>query len=678
MMIDISVVSLAHRAGLCVVPPAQDGTKRPFIPSGGGWKHYQQQRPTPALLKQWYDPSNGLTGMGLVCGKVSGNLEALDFDTREAWDEFCQMAEYCGIAPLVDRIWAGYGEMSPRGAHLIYRCSEIAGNMKLARQADGKKAIIETRGEGGYIIVAPSNGSVHPSGDEYRCVSGSITTIVEISPIERKDLIELAKTMTRFVRAESTQVESASTCAAGRPGEDFNARASWSDVLEPHGWHKVFQRGDTTYWRRPQKYEGVSATTGYAGSDYLYVFTTSTALESERGYTKFGAYALLNHNADFRAATKALAAQGYGEPIRKAENDQVVFGKAAAANPATPEVVESVSNEFISLADFIATPPASTYLIKRVLPARGLGQVFGSSNVGKSFLLIDMACHIAAGMDWRGYKTKPCTVLYIAAEGLAGLAGRMKAWTQRHGVLPDRLFIRPFPVGLTSEGAAAALAVRIANLPELPRLIILDTLAANFGPGNENDAKDMGIALDGLRALGGQWLVLCAHHSGHADKTRSRGHSSLYAALDVELQVSREDPLGPIEVKHTKCRDMDRMDPLFFNLEAESLPWADEDGEPVNSAVLVPAAQPDVVEEGGRESMPPLGGKQAQAIRLLKDMYSTHAANVGSDGVARVRLRDWYESMDFEPHRGHRSRIKGDLERRGLIKQVDCYVYLVD
>lgn len=673
-MIDISVVSLAHRSGLCVVPPAQDGTKRPFIPSGGGWKHYQQQRPTPALLKQWYDPSNGLTGLGLVCGKVSGNLEALDFDTREAWDEFCQMAEHCGIAPLVDRIWAGYGEMSPRGAHLIYRCSEIAGNMKLARQADGKKAIIETRGEGGYIIVAPSNGSVHPSGGEYRCVSGSIATIVEISPIERKDLIELAKTMTRFVRAESTQVESASTGAVGRPGEDFNARASWSDVLEPHGWRKVFQRGDTTYWRRPQKTEGVSATTGYAGSDYLYVFTTSTALESERGYTKFGAYALLNHNADFRAATKALAAQGYGEPIRKAETDQVVFGKASAAKPATPEVVESASNEFISLADFIATPPASTYLIKRVLPARGLGQVFGSSNVGKSFLLIDMACHIAAGMDWRGYKTKPCTVLYIAAEGLAGLAGRMKAWTQRHGVLPDRLFIRPFPVGLTSEGAAAALAVRIANLPELPRLIILDTLAANFGPGNENDAQDMALALDGLRALGGQWLVLCAHHSGHADKTRSRGHSSLYAALDVELQVSRDDPLGPIEVKHTKCRDMDRMDPLYFNLEAESLPWADEDGEPVNSAVLVPAARPDAYEEGGRESAP-LGGKQALALQLLKDMYSTHAANTPG-GVARVLMRDWYEAMDFEPDRSNRSKIRSALERRKFIRQENSYVYL--
>ncbi len=676
MMIPFSIVKQAHDAGLSIVPPAQDGSKRPMIHGGGGWKIYQQQRAGVALLKQWYDEKNNLTGLGLVCGKVSGGIECLDFDTRDAWDEFWQMAEYCGVAPLLGRVWAGYGELSPRGAHLIYRCSEIAGNTKLARNTDGK-AFIETRGEGGFVIIAPSNGTVHPTGGEYRRVSGAIATIVTITPEERKDLWELAKSMSLFVPPASTATESESVAGAGngKPGDDFNRRARWGDVLEPHGWKKILTRGDTTYWRRPEKNEGISATTGYAGTDYLYVFTTSTGFDSERGYSKFSAYALLNHRGDFKAATRELGKHGYGEGPRKATPVPLINEPAADA----PEKqVESASAEFIALADFIAAPPVSTYLIKRVLPAQGLGQVFGSSNVGKSFFLIDMACHIAAGMDWCGHKTRRCTVLYIAAEGLAGLAGRMKAWTQRHGVLPDRLFIRPFPVGLTSEGAAAALAGRLTALPELPRLIILDTLAANFGPGNENDAKDMGIALDGLRALGGKWLVLCAHHSGHSDKTRSRGHSSLYAALDVELQVNRPDPRGPIEVTHTKCRDMDRMEPLFFNLDREDLPWADEDGEPVNSAVLVPAARPDAYEEGGREAMAPLGGKQAQALQLLRDMYATQTANVGPGGVARVRLRDWYEAMSFETHRAHRSRIRADLERRGLINSVDSFVYLVE
>jgi RecA-family ATPase len=160
----------------------------------------------------------------------------------------------------------------------------------------------------------------------------------------------------------------------------------------------------------------------------------------------------------------------------------------------TPPPQEAAKPEFVPLADFIAGPSSSSYLIKHVLPAVGLGQVFGSSNVGKSFLLIDLAMHLASGRAWRGQRTKKIPVLYIAADGMAGLAGRMKAWTQRYGWIPDRLYVRPYSVQLTVQGAALALAERIQSLPEKPRLIILDTLAANFGPGDENSAQDMARA----------------------------------------------------------------------------------------------------------------------------------------------------------------------------------------
>lgn len=327
--------------------------------------------------------------------------------------------------------------------------------------------------------------------------------------------------------------------------------------------------------------------------------------------------------------------------------------------------------EFISLADFISAPPKSSYLIKKILPATGMGQVFGSSNVGKSFLLIDLAMHLAAGRSWCGHKSKKICVLYIAAEGLNGLAGRMKAWTQRYGYVPDRLFIRPFSVQLTVKGAAAALAERIKSIPYTPELIILDTLAANFGPGDENSAEDMAMAMNGMRQLAGPWFSLCVHHSGHGDKTRSRGHSSLYAAMDLEIQVTRDDPQGPIKVAHTKCRDMERMDPLFFNLESESLPWADEDGEPINSAVLVPAEGYEEPEKG-----PSLSGKQAQALQLLKDMYAQQQGNLGADGVARVTLRDWYSAMNFETDKGHRSRLRAALESKKFIYCDNGFVYV--
>jgi len=332
---------------------------------------------------------------------------------------------------------------------------------------------------------------------------------------------------------------------------------------------------------------------------------------------------------------------------------------------------ESAPPEFISLAEFIAGPPTTSYLIKSILPATGLGQVFGSSNVGKSFLLIDLAMHLASGKPWRGLKTKKIPVLYIAAEGMAGLSARMKAWTLRYGCVPDLFFVRPYSAQLTAPEAAMALAERIRSLPYPPQFIVLDTLAANFGPGDENSAEDMAAAMNGLRMLAGRWFALCAHHSGHGDKTRSRGHSSLYAALDVEMQVERPDPQGPIKVAHTKCRDMERMEPFFFNLEPMALPWADEDGEPINSAVLVPAEGYETLEKS-----PALSGKQAQALQLLRDLYADHQAKLGEGGVPRVTQKEWIDAMDFERVRDHRYRLSRALETKQFIYKENSFVYL--
>ena len=346
--------------------------------------------------------------------------------------------------------------------------------------------------------------------------------------------------------------------------------------------------------------------------------------------------------------------------------DPPPHAKEAPSSPADP-----AHQEFIPLSAFIAGPPKSSYLIKSILPATGLGQVFGSSNVGKSFLLIDLAMHMASGKPWRGLRTKKVPVLYIVAEGMAGLSARMKAWTLRYDVIPDLLFVRPYSAQLTVQGAAVALAERIQSLAYPPRFIILDTLAANFGPGDENSAEDMSSAMNGLRALAGDWLALCAHHSGHSDKTRSRGHSSLYAALDVEIQVERPDPKGPIKVAHTKCRDMERMEPCFFNLEPIALPWADEDGEPINSAVLVPADGYEEPEKG-----PVLSGKQAQAMQLLRNLYAEHRTKVGDDGIPRVTKSEWIGGMDFEPVRNHRYRLSKALEDKKFTREENGFVYI--
>src|SRR4029450_11363994 len=153
------------------------------------------------------------------------------------------------------------------------------------------ETLIETRGEGGFCIIAPSGRSVHPSGKPYVLVNGSFATIATITPEERQDLFSLARTFNEVITTqhENTSQTHERTAGGTRPGDLFNACATWEEILEPHGWVKVFERNGETYWRRPEKARGVSATTNYADSGLLYVFSTSTAFDSERGYAKFSA-----------------------------------------------------------------------------------------------------------------------------------------------------------------------------------------------------------------------------------------------------------------------------------------------------------------------------------------------------------------------------------------------------
>lgn len=295
----------AHDAGICVVPPAEDGTKRPIT----AWAAFQRQRPGPERLAAWYREEDR-SGIGFVCGKVSGNLEVLEFDDHATYEAFTAAACQVGLGPVVERIEAGYASASPGGGiHWLYRCSEISKNTKLARRPrmGTINVLIETRGEGGYTIEPPTNGRVHPSGGTYRQIRGGITTIATITPAERNDVFALARSFDEMpIDPPRQQPHPTTSGGRTRPGDLFNQQTTWRELLGQHGWRTVYERNPTTYWRRPGKDHGISATTNHAGSDLLWVFSTSTPFEAERSYDKFGAFAVLDHGGDFTSAARAI------------------------------------------------------------------------------------------------------------------------------------------------------------------------------------------------------------------------------------------------------------------------------------------------------------------------------------------------------------------------------------
>ncbi|AYN57851.1 DNA polymerase/primase [Arthrobacter phage Eileen] len=311
-------------AGLSVVPVMTDGTKRP----AGGWKEYQTLRASTTKLHEWF--AQGNQGIGIITGTISGNLEMSEVEGRGAdrLPEIAQLATDTGLADLWARLCAGWLEQSPSGGwHWFYKIAypegfKFPGNTKLAKAAN-KETLAETRSEGGFVVVAPSAGTVHPTGKPWVRVAGGPSTIPTITPDEREAFHALLGTLNEYTPEVTQQAFSVTTTQRDplegtTPGDDFENKTTWADILQPAGWTKLFTSGRTTYWRRPGKNIGMSATTGNAEDrDRLYVFTSSTEFEQETPYTKFGAYALLHHRGDHAAAASELRKKGHGsEPQR--------------------------------------------------------------------------------------------------------------------------------------------------------------------------------------------------------------------------------------------------------------------------------------------------------------------------------------------------------------------------
>jgi putative DNA primase/helicase len=328
------------RAGLSVIPIKADASKRPafeLLPRvwcdttrryRRPWSIYKQRRPTTAELCRWYrDPDEAdKYGIAVIAGAVSGGLEIIDIDNWETVEPWVALVEdrAPGLLKRLVRV------RSPRpGMHVYFRSEAAGGSQKLARvpQEDpdtGRlkaKVVIEMKGQGGYCLAPPSPPTCHPSGRPYVYVGDKdLGQVPSISPEERQILLDCARHFDewREVRRTLRRKRGSGRLAGTRPGDEFNARADWADILEPFGWRWVGTGGDGgDLWCRPGKAFGTSASTDYCDSDLMYVFSTNAPpFEGGTAYSKFHAYALLNHDGDFSAAARALAAAGYGRPYR--------------------------------------------------------------------------------------------------------------------------------------------------------------------------------------------------------------------------------------------------------------------------------------------------------------------------------------------------------------------------
>lgn len=299
--------------------------------------------------------------------------------------------------------------------------------------------------------------------------------------------------------------------------------------------------------------------------------------------------------------------------------------------PPEPSAVDALDAEFLTPDQVVERPPP-TPLILDWLDLDSLAWLIGKPGSYKSFLVLDWAAHVGAGLPWRGHRVQQGDVDYIVAEGVTGMSLRVRAWQDRHGPMKGVRFL-PRPV--QASGPEWAVLVEVERRRQ-PKLIILDTQARVTVGMDENDNTEMGKFIhraEELRAATGA-CVLVIHHIGRNGED-ARGASALDGAQSTEIKISRS-PDAPLRavIEQDKQKDMAEAEPVNVELAKVELGRDPVTGRELSSLVLAPV---DPFETAGltkvRDWIDNAGKNWAELIGIMRDHKFAEV------GATRAELR---------------------------------------
>lgn len=298
-------------------------------------------------------------GVGIICGKLSDNLEVLDFDNhfgdaKQTISKFINIPE---IKEIYDKYKLPIESTQSGGFHLLFRCDKIEGNQKLAskpkwnekRKSFVPDAIIETRGEGGYIVAAPTKG--------YEIIRGDFKNISYIENEERDIIIETAKSFNEWFQYREDANET-----KDKPGDIYNDKLESIEEMKSSlmraGWIEIREG----YWRREGKNKGISATVGKVAPNVFYCFTSNGyPFVENSGYKPFQVVGLLDYNGDFKTFAKDLSE-------RYDLNKKPDYNKKSEAKETKKDYESLLNNSYIDLEVKPPKPP----IILEIANCRGV------------------------------------------------------------------------------------------------------------------------------------------------------------------------------------------------------------------------------------------------------------------------------------------------------------------
>lgn len=505
----------------------------------------------PPLLNDWPRMASVdravIRGMWDVCGADANigvhcdGLLVVDVDPKKGGDESLQ------LLALLDDLPATRSANTPSGGkHLFYQLPE--GHAGVPNTVEELGPGLDTRSAGGYVVAAGSATAV-----------GAYTWVDVEEPIAAAPgwlLERLGNVRERPASAGCVDIPDA-------PAETVARAVDWLRRAERS---IKGQGGDQAAYR-------VACAVRDMGLSY------QQACEAMRSDA-------WDYGCGWREGW--LESKPIRSAYRYAQNEP---GGRVATVDDFPVVLNSGTtvpkkSTLLRLDEFAAQETNSAgYVIKNVLSRSSYAEVYGAPGEGKTFIVLDMGYHVAAGREWMGHKVHAGPVLYLGYEGRGGLVARAKALRQHYGDAQVPFYVTAgAPFNIRTVEGRQALGTLIAEMPAKPALIVFDTFAKALMGGDENSAQDVGAFNNAVEALidATGACVLVVHHSGKDKSKGARGSSALLGAIDTEIQVDE----GMVITQ--KQRDMQEADPLGFTL-ATLVVGMDSDGDEQTSCVVQPS-----------------------------------------------------------------------------------------
>jgi AAA domain/DnaB-like helicase N terminal domain len=428
--------------------------------------------------------------------------------------------------------------------------------------------------------------------------------------------------------------------------------------------------------------------------------TTADELEKQGNLKRIGGVSMLTKLSD--EAPASLNPEGHARIVKeysikrqiaaighklvdyglsnKSVEDLLSFGRAELEKIQPPISKNGSRFQLKRLSEIEFRAP--DWLIESFIEKDTLATFFGDPASTKTFGAIDIACSLATGKDFHGMKVKQGPVVYIAGEGQNGIKRRFMAWGIRHGYNLDDapIFLSLMPAALCDQEQTGWVINAIKQISKdcgEPGLIVFDTVARNFGPGDENSTKDMSGFINSADLIREQCkaCILLIHHTGHQNKERGRGNMALKGALDSEYRFEKDEQ-GVVRVTNTKMKDFVSPEPMAFRLATVELPFKDEDGNHITSAILDTTDYTPSKKENAQVK----GKTQMKVYSIIKEMLQSERDRVAEGGGsiedAKILIEDVHRvCIEDEMHRNTWYKMKKWIEGHMLIKSDSAHIY---